>query len=566
MKTRNKVIATGMSVALAFTMTPVVALADDQAAQESLDYGVSAADAAASFEAPSVESAASDWIPVGGYDKADFYSESEDDEVALLSDSARAASVYPVKDSKDMLYFGAFEGGTYDRTFSWGDGYHALGFYQFDHRYGLQNFLIACYNYNPKKYAMFKQFLAIPAAEFKAANAIRQKNEEGVEEFTELGKALNEAWVAAANADGKGVAVADSEFARLQDGWAYESYYMPAERYLASRGIDISDRNDAVKGLCWGMSNLFGNTGWRKFVGGISDGYDWDGIYHYLSEKYVWPGAGLRDDMSDREFVSVLCDYVVDNVAVFYKGQPQYHKGWQNRYKREKAQCLAIIDRTGDTHEPKPEPEPEPQPQPQPDPQPQPGPDNSGSDAWYTPYIAEAKRLGLMQGFPDGDFRPEEPVTRAQVAMVFCRAQGADTGSRPSNQTPWDDVLGGEWYTEAMNWAYKNKIFTGDNGGTSTVRPDDTITREEMAKVVASYMERFRGAHVDASGLNWPNGASNTHDIEKLSSWAVPYFKWLANEGVMGGIVNPDGSVSLDPQGTATRAMFCKVSVDASKW
>lgn len=544
MKTSNKVIATGMSVALALTMTPVVALADESMAQDApaieaeSDGALTAAD---SF----------DWMPAEGYDKAEFYSEAADEDAALLSDSARAVSVYPVTISKDMLYFGAYEGGTYDRTFSWGDGYHALGFYQFDHRYGLQNFLIACYYYNPVKYTMFEQFIDIPSNEFQAADAIRQKNEEGAEEFTELGKALNEAWVAAAYADGVGAA--DGEFARLQDGWAYENYYMPAERYLASRGIDISDRNDAVKGLCWGMSNLFGTSGWRKFVGGISDGYDWDGVYHYLSEQYVWPGAGLTDDMSDTEFVSVLCDYVVQNVAVFYKGQPQYHEGWQNRYKREKAQCLAIIERTGDTHEPSPEPQPDPDPTPD-------------SDAWYEPYIKEAKRLGLMQGYPSGDFGAEEAVTRAQVAMVLCRAGGADTGSLPDNKTPWVDVLDGAWYTEAMNWAYRKGIFTGDTGANPTVRPDDTITREEMAKVVATYMKKFRGADIDASGLEWPNGTSNTHDLDKLSPWAVPYFKWLANEGVMGGIVNGDGSVSLDPQGTATRAMFCKVAVDAVKW
>ena len=562
MKTSNKVIATGMSVALALTMTPAVALADEPAAQDASAIEVAADDASAAVDS-------FDWVPAEGYDKADFYSEAAEDEVELMSDSTRAAGVYPMKISKDMLYFGAFEGGTYDRTFSWGDGYHALGFYQFDHRYGLQNFLIACYNYNPEKYAMFKQFRTVPAAEFKAADAIRQKNEEGVEEFTELGKALNEAWVAAAHADGEGVSVANSEFARLQDGWAYESYYMPAERYLATRGIDISDRNDAVKGLCWGMSNLFGTSGWRKFVGGISDGYDWDGVYHYLSEQYVWPGAGLTDDMSDTQFVSVLCDYVVENVAVFYKGQPQYHQGWQNRYKREKAQCLAIIERTGDTHKPSPEPQPEPEPQPNPEPEPEPQPDPDpapDSNAWYEPYIKEAKRLGLMQGYPNGDFRPEEAVTRAQVAMVLCRAGGADTGSRPDNKTPWVDVLDGAWYTEAMNWAYRKGIFTGDTGANPTVRPDDTITREEMAKVVATYMKKFRGADIDASGLDWPNGTSNTHDLDKLSSWAVPYFKWLANEGIMGGIANKDGSVSLDPQGTATRAMFCKVAVDAAKW
>ena len=79
-------------------------------------------------------------------------------------------------------------------------------------------------------------------------------------------------------------------------------------------------------------------------------------------------------------------------------------------------------------------------------------------------------------------------------------------------------------------------------------------------------MEKFRGADIDATGLDWPNGEAATHDVEEVSDWAVPYFKWLANEGVMGGHVNNDGTVSLDPQGTATRAMFAKVAVVASQW
>ena len=278
-----------------------------------------------------------DGLPESSYDKADFYQGSY--ESAVVSTFAlRSVGLHPREISKDMLYFGAFEGGTYDRTFSYGDGYHAMGYYQFDHRYGLKNFLLACYEYNPGKYAMFAQFANISDAQFKADNAIRNNGA-----FTALGTSLTNAWKAAYAAD-------SYEFSRLQDDWAYTSYYLPAERYLASRGIDISNRSDAVKGLCWGLSNLFGQSGWRKFVGGVSDGYDWNGTYHYLSEGYQWPGCGLSDDMTDREFVTTLCNYVVDNVAVFYKGQPQYHEGWQNRYKKELNQCLAIIDRTGDTH------------------------------------------------------------------------------------------------------------------------------------------------------------------------------------------------------------------------
>ena len=343
MKPTNSVLAAGVSLSLVLGSVPAVAFANepkDAAAELDASQSETSEASAGSMAGDTLLSDVAgqpDGLPESSYDKADFYQGSY--EAAVVSTFAlRSVGLQPREISGDMLYFGAFEGGTYDRTFSYGDGYHAMGYYQFDHRYGLKNFLLACYEYNPAKYAMFAQFANISDAQFKAENAIRSNGA-----FTALGTSLNNAW--------KAVYAADSyEFFRLQDDWAYTSYYLPAERYLASRGIDISDRSDAVKGLCWGLSNLFGQSGWRKFVGGVSDGYDWNGVYHYLGEGYQWPGCGLYDGMTDREFVTALCNYVVDNVAVFYKGQPQYHEGWQNRYKKELNQCLAIINRTGDTH------------------------------------------------------------------------------------------------------------------------------------------------------------------------------------------------------------------------
>lgn len=342
MKPANSVLAVGVSLSLVLGSVPAVAFADEakDAAEQDASQSETSQASAGSLAGDALlsdEAGQPDGLPESSYDKADFYQGSY--ESAVVSTFAlRSVGLQPREISEDMLYFGAFEGGAYDRTFSHGDGYHAMGYYQFDHRYGLKNFLLACYEYNPAKYAMFAQFASISDAQFKAENAIRNNGA-----FTALGTSLNNAWKAAYAAD-------SYEFSRLQDDWAYTSYYLPAERYLASRGIDISDRSDAVKGLCWGLSNLFGQSGWRKFVGGVSDGYDWNGVYHYLSEGYQWPGCGLSDDMTDREFVTTLCNYVVDNVAVFYKAQPQYHQGWQNRYKKELNQCLAIIDRTGDTH------------------------------------------------------------------------------------------------------------------------------------------------------------------------------------------------------------------------
>ena len=343
---RRNVISSGVAVAMAATMAfPAVALADstngseeDSAASRSasLESGVSVdeTDANSAGELQTNYVAETTGVQVN---KEDYYSEEGSPEalISLFSMGRSASGLRPVNLSSDVTYFGAYEGGSYAQTLSSGDGFHAVGYYQFDNRYGLLDFIRAVYAYDPSKYSMFEQFNYIADSTFKADNAMRQNGQ-----FTALGVALNSSWKAAYAADAE-------EFSRLQDGWEYIKYIEPALDYLDSRGIDIYSRADAVQGLCASLCNLFGLSGWHKFVGGYSDGYDWNGFYN--SWKY-WDGCGLNNDMTDAEFVSTLCDFVVENVGVFYKGQPQYHQGWQNRYKREKAQCLAMIAEHGDTH------------------------------------------------------------------------------------------------------------------------------------------------------------------------------------------------------------------------
>ena len=342
----RNVISSGVAVAMAATMAfPAVALADstdgseeDSAASHSasLESGVSVdeTDANSAGESQTNYVAETTGVQVN---KEDYYSEEGSPEalISLFSMGRSASGLRPVNLSSDVTYFGAYEGGSYAQTLSSGDGFHAVGYYQFDNRYGLLDFIRAVYAYDPAKYSMFEQFNYIADSTFKADNAMRQNGQ-----FTALGVALNSSWKAAYAADAE-------EFSRLQDGWEYIKYIEPALDYLDSRGIDIYSRADVVQGLCASLCNLFGPSGWHKFVGGYSDGYDWNGFYN--SWKY-WDGCGLNNDMTDAEFVSTLCDYVVENVGVFYKGQPQYHQGWQNRYKREKAQCLAMIVEHGDTH------------------------------------------------------------------------------------------------------------------------------------------------------------------------------------------------------------------------
>ncbi len=175
---------------------------------------------------------------------------------------------------------------------------------------------------------------------------------------------------------------------------------------------------------------------------------------------------------------------------------------------------------------------------------------------WYEPYVKWAVDNGIIAGYPDGRFAPEDNVTRAQVAVMLCRSAGedvADESQWPENETGWTDVAGHSFYTAAMNWAWKNGVFQGYEG---EVRPDDNITREEIAAVIARYAERNLNVDISVDGMSFPEATLNT---DLITPYAHDALLWTANTGIMGGNGLPDGTFDMAPQMNATRAMFTKV-------
>lgn len=237
----------------------------------------------------------------------------------------------------EMKYFTKYEShGNYNQGFSYGDGYNALGYYQFDRRWSLIPFMKQAYNYNPEKYSMLKDAIDRGSEISNASNAMYENGQ-----LTELGRIAQEAFQGAYNTD-------PAEFSALQDAYAYNSYYAVTEAWLKSGlGIDISGRADCVKGMVWSITNMCGTGGCRDF--------------------FRW--ANLSNDMSDREFVTALSNSVVNNVATKFSSQPQYHEGWKNRYRNELKDCLVYIaeDEAAAATPVQPEPTPTPAPSPTPD-------------------------------------------------------------------------------------------------------------------------------------------------------------------------------------------------------
>ena len=287
-----------------------------------LSFGAVAAPATAMAEepAPGVASDATD-IDKGLYTQQSF---------SGVLRSVQGVSFVNVTD--EMKYFTKYEShGNYNQGFSYGDGYNALGYYQFDRRWSLIPFMKQVYNYDSAKYGMLKDAID-RGSEISNANNPMYANGQ----LTELGRIAQEAFQGAYNID-------PAEFSALQDACAYNSYYAVTESWLKSAlGIDISGRADCVKGMVWSITNMCG-------TGGCQDFFRW---------------ANLSNSMTDREFVTALSNSVVNNVATKYASQPQYHEGWKNRYRNELKDCLVYIaeDEAAAATPVEPEPTPEPGP------------------------------------------------------------------------------------------------------------------------------------------------------------------------------------------------------------
>ena len=287
-----------------------------------LSFGAVAAPATAMAEepAPGVASDATD-IDKGLYTQQSF---------SGVLRSVQGVSFVNVTD--EMKYFTKYEShGNYNQGFSYGDGYNALGYYQFDRRWSLIPFMKQVYNYDSAKYGMLKAAIDRGSEISNASNPMYANGQ-----LTELGRIAQEAFQGAYNTD-------PAEFSALQDAYAYNSYYAVTESWLKSAlGIDISGRADCVKGMVWSITNMCG-------TGGCQDFFRW---------------ANLSNSMTDREFVTALSNSVVNNVATKYASQPQYHEGWKNRYRNELKDCLVYIAEDEAAAATPVEPEPTPAPGP----------------------------------------------------------------------------------------------------------------------------------------------------------------------------------------------------------
>lgn len=333
----------------------------------------------------------------------------------------------------EMKYFTKYEShGNYNQGFSYGDGYNALGYYQFDRRWSLIPFIKQVYNYDSAKYGMLKDAIDRGSEISNASNAMYENGQ-----LTELGRIAQEAFQGAYNTD-------PAEFSALQDAYAYNSYYAVTEAWLKSGlGIDISGRADCVKGMVWSITNMCGTGGCRDF--------------------FRW--ANLSNDMSDREFVTALSNSVVNNVATKFSSQPQYHEGWKNRYKNELKDCLAYIAEDEAAAATPVQPEPTPVPSPTPD-----SNDDSSDDA-------NDDRMDAPSTDADGNGSAGGTTNDGSTS------NGSDSNGSAAGDSPSSSAGNTDSDASGSTGADTSNSSTGSNNGSgSDATPDSDASKDDSNK------------------------------------------------------------------------------------
>lgn len=339
----------------------------------------------------------------------------------------------------EMKYFTKYEShGNYNQGFSYGDGYNALGYYQFDRRWSLIPFMKQAYNYNPEKYCMLKDAIDRGSEISNTSNAMYENGQ-----LTELGRIAQEAFQGAYNTD-------PAEFSALQDAYAYNSYYAVTEAWLKSGlGIDISGRADCVKGMVWSITNMCGTGGCRDF--------------------FRW--ANLSNDMSDREFVTALSNSVVNNVATKYASQPQYHEGWKNRYRNELKDCLVYIaeDEAAAAKDNKPEQPEQPEPAPAPSPTPDSNDDSSddANDDRMDAPSTDADSDGSAGGTTNDGSTSNGSDSNGSAAGDSSSNSSGNTDSDASGSTDADT-------SNSSTGSSDSSVGTGSNNGSGSEAPPDS--------------------------------------------------------------------------------------------
>lgn len=155
-------------------------------------------------------------------------------------------------------------------------------------------------------------------------------------------------------------------------------------------------------------------------------------------------------------------------------------------------------------------------------------PGEKGETIKSGPQLNRDDHVAYIMGYPDGTVQPEGEITRAEACTIFFRLLTESSRDYYFARTnDYSDVNRGDWFNNAISTLSNAGIVTGYNDG--TFRPNQPITRGEMAKIIANF-------------ANLKYGGKTFTDL--AGHWSKSYVELAAGNGWIAGY--PDGSFRPD--------------------
>ncbi|AFY44968.1 S-layer domain-containing protein [Nostoc sp. PCC 7107] len=161
------------------------------------------------------------------------------------------------------------------------------------------------------------------------------------------------------------------------------------------------------------------------------------------------------------------------------------------------------------------------------------------SNYWAAQFIQELSQRGVIAGFPDGSFRPEEAVTRAQFAAMVNKAFQKAQQRQAIN---FVDVPSNYWASSAIQQAYTIGFLSGYPG--NRFEPNQAIPRQQVLVSLSNGLEYSANSNVEST-LQYFNDASG------IASYARSPIAAATEKQI---VVNYPNVKFLNPTATATRA------------
>ncbi len=156
--------------------------------------------------------------------------------------------------------------------------------------------------------------------------------------------------------------------------------------------------------------------------------------------------------------------------------------------------------------------------------------------AYYAPCVSWAVETGVTEGTSETAFSPDAICTRAQAVTFLWRASGSPAPAGQAN--PFTDVKEGDYYYDAVLWAFENGITAGTTA--ATFSPGATVTRAQ----VVTFLHRASKSPESTEKNAFTDVAANSFYANAVT--------WAAEKGITSGV----SATAFAPDRTCTRAQI----------